>query len=179
VIIKEDDLLLNQCSTVADKNMTNEVLAVQTTGLLEVRFSTNLFSPLPWLGFVLVTVWLLVMISRWVIGRKTHRDPTHFVVACLILFGLFLLNATASMESFFGYIYLYVPDLGTLSLAVSQILQDILFAGVFCLISVWIACLFARRLPRIPFFTLTPLIIVVFDLAISFQWLIWLLTLKK
>lgn len=159
--------------------MTNEVSTIQTTGIFVLRFSEPLFSPLPWLGVVLVTVWLLVMISRWVIGRKTHRDPTHFVVACLVLFGLFLLNAISDMFYCFGYTHLYFPDLGSLSLGVSMILQDILFAGVFCLISAWIACLFARRLPRIPFFTLTPLIIVVFDLAISFPWLIWLLMLKK
>jgi hypothetical protein len=159
--------------------MTNEVLAVQTTGLFEVRLSEPIFSQLPWLGVVVVTVWLLVMILRWVIGRKTHRDPTHFVVACLILFGLFLLNAITGMFYCFGYTHLYFPDLGSLSLEVSMILQNILFPGVFCLISAWIACLFARRLPRISFFTLTPLIIVVFDLAISFTWLIWLLTLKK
>ena len=163
--------------------MTNELSTVQTTGLFEVRFGEDLLTCISrlvaWLGVVIVTVWLLVMISRWVIGRKTHRDPTHFVVACLVLFGLFLLHSTVSMQGFFGYTYLYVPDLGSLSLDISLILPEILFAGVFCLISAWIACLFARRLPRIPFFTLTPLIIVVFDLAISFQWLIWFLTLKK
>jgi len=162
--------------------MTNELSTIQTTGLFEVRFGEDLLPCISrlvsWLGVVIITVWLLVTILRWVIGSKTHRDPTNLVVACLVLFGLFLLNANASMEGFFGYIYLYT-DLGTLSLAVSQILQDILFAGVFCLISAWIACLFARRLPRISFFTLTPLIIVVFDIAISLQWLIWLLTLKK
>jgi hypothetical protein len=163
--------------------MTNELLAVQTTGLFEVTFGEELwyfiFKWMAWLGIVIVTVWLLVMISRWVIGRKTHRDPTHFVVACLVLFGLFLLNAITSMLYCFGYIHWCVPDLGSLSLGISLILQEILFPGVFCLISAWIACLFARRLPRISFFTLTPLIIVVFDIAISLQWLIWLLTLKK
>jgi hypothetical protein len=163
--------------------MTNELSALQTTGLFEVQFGEPLLPCISrlvtWLGVVVVTMWLLVMISWWVIGRKTYRDPTHFVVACIILFGIFLLHATVSMQGFFGYTYLHVPDLGSLSLGISLILQEILFPGVFCLISAWIACLFARRLPRISFFTLTPLIIVVFDIAISLQWLIWLLTLRK
>ena len=163
--------------------MTNELSTIQTTGLVQVRFGEDLLPfisrCMAWLGVVIIMVWLLVMILRWVIGRKTHRDPTNLVVACIILFGLFLLNAITSLESYFGYSYLYVPDLGMLSLVISQPLQEIFFAGVFCLISVWIACLFARHLPRISFFTLTPLIIVVLDIAISLQWLIWLLTLKK
>lgn len=131
---------------------------------------------LGWATIPVLVIWTVATVLWWLIGRRRDRDPTGLVAGCIVQFTLFLLlDVNVGMTVTFGDVAILV-DPKIMCLCVSQILFGALVAGTVALACASCACIAAKRLPRIPLHTVSPLIIALFDLALSLQWMMWVCT---
>lgn len=159
--------------------MTNQATG---TGLYKVEFgeAIPLTSCLAWLGILLLIIWTLWTVGRWILSRAEQREPTPVVVACITQFALFLLLGTnADLRSTLGTVCMGVPDHSILFLTVAEMLQGVFASCLAGLACTCLACGVARRLPNLSLYAVLPLLIALADTILSVVWLFWMLTLKK
>ena len=159
--------------------MTNQATG---TGLYKVEFNDviPLTSCLAWLSILLLIIWTLWTVVRWILTRAEQRDPTPVVVACITQFTLFLLLGTnADLRSTMDTACMGVPDHSILLLTVAEMLRGVFASCLAGLACTCLACGVARRLPHLSLYAVLPLLIALSDTILSVAWLFWMLTLNK
>jgi hypothetical protein len=136
-------------------------------------------SPITAFGFLtclLLLGYLVVTLLRWALGKTKDKDPTNLVAACLVQFAAFQWLVTITeMCSMTGSLTLGLIDQGFWLVGLAELLGGILADSLLCLFCSAVACLAARRLPRLPMITVLPILIIIVDIAVSLQWITFVL----
>jgi|688.fasta_scaffold96270_2 hypothetical protein len=159
--------------------MTNEA---PRTEFYDIVMDGYLLWPslLAWLTIPLLVLWTLWTVSLWLVRKEQRRDPTPVVSGCFIQFALFLLLGTnIDLYLTFGSVHIAKPDTSLLFLMVAQILLGVFASGLTGVICASVACGVARRLPRMPWHTVFPVLIALADTFLSGCWMFWMFTLKR